>query len=119
MMPAGFILVFPITFIDSISLLSLQDHYCHWCQPVGRGTVEVLCFATLWVTSSHTYHQIKLFSEKQLFEGHLRVIMVAAAFILDCLLTITAVVGFLFNIYTLVSILFSKQVSYENPRCYF
>ena len=56
-------------------------------------------------------HQIKLFSEKQLFEGHLRVIMVPAAFILDCLLTITAVVGFLFNIYTLVSILFSKQVS--------
>ena len=37
--------------------------------------------------------------------------MVPAAFILDCLLTITAVVGFLFNIYTLVSILFSKQVS--------
>ena len=40
--------------------------------------------------------------------------MVAASFLLDCLLTITAVVGFLFNVYTLVSVLLTKQVIFSH-----
>ena len=73
----------------------------------------LLCFAALGTDFFQTHQTEK---QSSAFEGHryldplITMAMVAASFLLDCLLTITAVVGFLFNVYTLVSVLLTKQV---------